>query len=144
MLLRDNTSKTRLVDIFLWEKEEDRDTFKAIIPSDEIHLNLGCGEKTRSGFLNCGIERMEGLDILLNLDYSLPFKDNSIDGVVLSHIMPHIKHPKKLMKEVDRILKPNSEALLIACVCECKHRFNPTTIYVKHWTTTPASFKTFG
>jgi hypothetical protein len=101
MLLRDHTSKERLVDIFLWEKEQDRDTFKSIIPSNEIHLNLGCGEQTRSGFLNCGIERIEGLDILLSLDYSLPFKNDSIDGVVLSHIMPHIKHPRKLMKEVD-------------------------------------------
>jgi len=144
MLLRDNTRKKRLVPIIDWEREQDKDYFKSIIPSDEIHLNLGCGEQTRSGFLNCGIERIEGLDILLNLDYSLPFKDNSIDGVVLSHIMPHIKHPRKLMKEVDRILKPNGEAVLIGCVCECKHRYNPTGRYVKHWTTFPASFKNFG
>ena len=132
MLLRDNTRKERLVYILDWEREQDKDYFKSIIPSDEIHLNLGCGEQTRSGFLNCGIERIEGLDILMNLDYSLPFKDNSVDGVVLSHIMAHIKHPRKLMKEIDRILKPNCEAILIDCLCECSHRFNPTAIYVKH------------
>jgi SAM-dependent methyltransferase len=132
MLERIYINKKRRIDILVWENFRERDSYKSIIPSNEIHLNLGCGENIRDRFLNCDKERIDGLDIILNLDYSLPFKDNSIDRVVLSHIMAHIKHPRKLMKEVDRILKRNCEAILIDCLCECSHRFNPTAIYVKH------------
>jgi SAM-dependent methyltransferase len=132
MLERGYTNGKPLINFFLWETKRDRNTFKSIIPSNEIHLNLGCGENIRDGFLNIDKERIDGVNILLDLDSPLPFKDNSVDGVVLSHIMAHIKHPRKLMKEVDRILKLNSEALLIDCVCPCSHRFNPGALYTKY------------
>ena len=68
MLERIYIDKKRRIDILFWENFRERDSYKSIIPSNEIHLNLGSGENIRDRFLNCDKERIDGLDILLNLD----------------------------------------------------------------------------
>ncbi len=47
--------------------------------------------------------------ILYNLNYSIPFHDNSIDYIYASHFLEHFTKSKGLfiLKEIYRILKPN-------------------------------------
>ena len=41
-----------------------------------------------------------------DLDVALPYRDNSFDIVVSSHVLEHIKYPEKGVEELRRVLKP--------------------------------------
>ncbi len=54
----------------------------------------------------------------LDLDWDLnrfpyPFKDNSADEIYCSHCIEHLKYPKKAIREMLRIAKPNARILII-------------------------------
>ena len=68
-------------------------------------LNLGCGMKKIEGYLNCDISKEVEPDKLVDLENKLPFKDNSIRGVVGNHILEHITNFILLMRELHRICK---------------------------------------
>jgi predicted SAM-dependent methyltransferase len=65
-----------------------------------MKLNLGCGKDIRDGW-----ENLDFPDI--DLENLLPFETNSIDEILLRHVIEHIKEHKQLLKECFRILKPN-------------------------------------
>ena len=109
----------------------DRKDFDLKIHLKGKYLNLGCGDEFKDGFINCDKERINGVNFLLDLDSPLPFKNDSVDGISLIGVMAHIKHPRKLMKEVDRILRPKGEALVESCLCSCHHKYNPSALYTK-------------
>src|SRR3989344_838306 len=44
--------------------------------------------------------------------YKLPFKNNSVDCIVLSGVMEHLENPLLALKEVNRILKENGLLLM--------------------------------
>ena len=47
------------------------------------------------------------VDVIRDLeDADLPFDDNSVDFVLCSHILEHIRNYIPLMKEIHRVLKP--------------------------------------
>ncbi len=70
-----------------------------------MKLNLGCGKKKISGYINCDRSKEVNPDKIVNLEKKLPFKDNSIDEVVGSHILEHVLHFIPLMHELHRICK---------------------------------------
>ena len=51
-------------------------------------------------FPNCNV------DILSDI-HSIPLKDDSIDGVIITGVFEHIEKPETVAKEIYRILKPN-------------------------------------
>ncbi len=98
-------------------------------------LNLGCGKYPNPlfrgfKFINCDIKKGREVDIILDLDRPLPFKGGVIDKVVLHHVMCHIKHPLKLWKEIDRILRYGGEVAKSACECS-DSRYNVDGVYRK-------------
>ncbi len=42
----------------------------------------------------------------------LPFRDKSFDWVLVSEVLEHIEHPLAVLREVARVLKPDSNAVL--------------------------------
>jgi len=55
-------------------------------------LNLGCGKDIREGFINLDLYDGEGVDIVHNFtDLPLPFEDHSIDYILCSNILEHLK-----------------------------------------------------
>ena len=44
--------------------------------------------------------------------YKMPFKNNSIDTIVLSGVIEHLENPLLALKEVNRILKENGLILI--------------------------------
>jgi len=69
-----------------------------------IKLNLGSGRSLSEGFLN--VDFQGSPDIKHNLDkYPYPFKDNSVDYILASHIIEHLEDPDKFLRECHRILK---------------------------------------
>ncbi|RYZ25342.1 MAG: class I SAM-dependent methyltransferase [Chitinophagaceae bacterium] len=44
---------------------------------------------------------------------NLSFKDNSYDYVVLSHVIAVVDDPEKILKEIDRVLKPGGKLFIL-------------------------------
>ena len=75
-----------------------------------LRLNLGSGYKKIKGFINVDLNATNA-DIKHNLNkYSYPFKDNSVDYILASHILEHLKEPMDFFKELQRILKTGGRA----------------------------------
>jgi SAM-dependent methyltransferase len=94
-------------------------------------LNLGCGDENLNLYVNADIEKAVGVDILLDLDSPLPIKSNSIGEVRVAGVIAHIKHPLRLRKEIDRILKEGGKAYICSCTCDSLHRHNVGGFYRK-------------
>ena len=69
-----------------------------------IKLNLGCGRDIKEGYIN--VDKLGGADVKHDLDvYPLPFKKNSVDFILASHILEHLKEPLDFLEECQRMLK---------------------------------------
>ena len=44
--------------------------------------------------------------------YKLPFKSDSIDVVIAAEIIEHLSHPRRMLKEVARVLKPTGKVII--------------------------------
>ncbi len=74
--------------------------------------------------INCDIQKNERVHVLLHLDRPLPFKDNSVDFILLEGVIAHLKHPLKLRRELGRILKPYGVLEILSSSCKATHRNN--------------------
>jgi ubiquinone/menaquinone biosynthesis C-methylase UbiE len=69
-------------------------------------LNIGCGRTIKKGFVNLDWKKIEGIDMVHNLNkYPWPFKDNSFDFVLAAHVLEHLDDPMRAMKELHRIVR---------------------------------------
>jgi SAM-dependent methyltransferase len=58
-------------------------------------------------WLNLDMHANPGVHIVHNLeDLPLPLPDNSVDFILASHVLEHLRNWKELMPELHRILKP--------------------------------------
>lgn len=87
-------------------------------------LDFGCGSKPyRSCFINCqeyvgcDIEvsghshRNESIDVFYD-GKTLPFTDNSFDGIFSSEVFEHIFNLEEILQELNRVLKPDGLMLV--------------------------------
>ncbi len=73
-----------------------------------MKLNLGCGFDYKEGYINCDIRGVKA-DKYFDLNkFPYPFKDNSIDKVLISHVLEHLNEPVNILKEIYRICKNNA------------------------------------
>ena len=71
-------------------------------------LNLGCNDIILKGYINLDINKREGVDVIHDLNkFPYPFKDNSVDEILMNHLLEHLKYPVEVLKECNRILKIN-------------------------------------
>lgn len=101
------------------------------LPKGAIAVDIGCfiGEKlwqlsTHRDYLGVGVDiSLPSLKIAKEIDIygnkfiaadmeNLPFKDNSVDFVIVFDVIEHLTHPEKGFSEVARILKPGGKLLL--------------------------------
>lgn len=68
-----------------------------------IKLHLGCGNDRKEGYLNCDLSPEVKPDKIINLEKKLPFKDNSVDEILIYHTLEHITNFIPLMHEFHRI-----------------------------------------
>jgi predicted SAM-dependent methyltransferase len=95
-------------------------------------LNLGCGEVVLDGYTNCDLYQSN--PNIKNVDLNnlpLPFKKDSIDEIILSHVLEHVEKPYDLLIDCDRILKAGGMLKIELPVYnnQIQHRsfFHPTT-----------------
>lgn len=74
-----------------------------------MKLNLGCGNDHKKGYINCDISPEVNPDKVVDLNkFPFPFKDNSIEEILLYHVLEHFHEPIKIFEELYRICKNNA------------------------------------
>ena len=78
-----------------------------------MKLNLGSGSKILKGYVNVDKFQYYNPDVVHDLEkFPYPFEDNSVDEILLSHVLEHIgQNPEifnNIIKEFYRICKNNS------------------------------------
>lgn len=70
----------------------------------EISVDIGCGSLKRA---NIGIDHFDGpqVDIVTDLNKSLPIPDSSCDSIKMFHSLEHVNEPVHLLMECHRVLK---------------------------------------
>ena len=66
-----------------------------------IKLNLGCGYKRITGFVNVDKEPLTKPDVLWDLEkFPWPWKDNSVNEVKLVHVLEHLGRETSVYKNI--------------------------------------------
>lgn len=102
-----------------------------------IRLNLGCGLNKMDEFINIDVEPSCKPDVICNfLTGKLPYKDNTVDEIVLFHTIEHInkKLHSHLLAEIWRVLKPTADLLV---------SYPEFLVCVENWKTNYHGQKTF-
>jgi SAM-dependent methyltransferase/MoaA/NifB/PqqE/SkfB family radical SAM enzyme len=79
-----------------------------------IRVDLGCGTRKPEGFIGVDRYALTGVDIVADLNQSLPFHDNSVDLVLSSHGLEHVNSLQETMKEIYRICRHGAQVCIIA------------------------------
>ena len=78
-------------------------------------LNLGCGKEILEGYVNLDIIKLEGTDVVHDLNkFPYPFPDNYFDEVFTKSVLEHLSDTQKVLEELWRISKP--DAIIIISV----------------------------
>lgn len=71
-------------------------------------INIGCGEKYLSGYINCDVCKNIKTDMSFDLtQLPWPFPDNYADEIIMIDVLEHLRDSKQYIIELHRILKPN-------------------------------------
>jgi SAM-dependent methyltransferase len=78
-----------------------------------MKLNLGCGNNVYEAFIGVDRYPCAGARVLCDLTGTLPFRDSSVDEMLLQHVVEHILDIAALMREVVRIGKPGARVRVV-------------------------------
>ncbi len=86
--------------------------------SEKLKLNLGCGHKKINGFINVDVDKSCNPDLILDLENEIwPWKDNSVEEVLLHHVMEHLGETKKqffhIIKELYRVCHHEAQIQIV-------------------------------
>ena len=84
-----------------------------------MKLHLGCGTIILEGFINSDIRDMHGASFV-DVEKPLPYPKESVDEVIISHLLCLVKDRRGFLEEIYRVLKP--KGLFEAVI-------NPTRFY---------------
>jgi len=73
-----------------------------------MRLNLGCGEKKLSGYIN--VDLYGNPDMRVDLFHTpWPWNNESVDDIACHHFLEHVPHFRDTWREFYRILKPGGK-----------------------------------
>jgi len=73
---------------------------------DQVILDLGCGDD-KKGNVGLDVYRTKDVDVIGDVNISIPFKDSSVDRVIANHVLEHVDDVIDVMEEIYRVLKKN-------------------------------------
>lgn len=74
---------------------------------------LGCGKAPKRGFLNIDRVALPGVDMIVDLEKPLPFKDNTFIEAESTHVFEHIENFIPMMEELHRTCAPGAKLNII-------------------------------
>lgn len=100
-----------LTDLLYLDLRERR-RFLSSFPSGARRLNLGAGFRASpAGFVAIDRESYPGVGVVGDL-CSLPFRDQTIDGVLCEMVLEHVPDARGALDEMRRVLKPGGRFYL--------------------------------
>ena len=95
-----------------WRLRQQSRRVLAELPKSGLRLHIGCGTNHLDGWVNIDGARKEGVDVLWDLRFGLPFGDNSATAIFGEHVIEHIPQEgaEALMRECRRALEPGGVA----------------------------------
>ena len=78
-------------------------------------VNLGCGKDYIHGWVNCDISSRSSADMVFDMTKGLPFKDDSVDEMIINNALTQIEKSKdfvKVMNEIWRVCTSDSSILV--------------------------------
>lgn len=70
-----------------------------------LKLDIGSGKSKREGFIAIDLSPGAAVDVLANLETTLPFADDTFSEVWMSHVFEHLNDPVHSMDEIWRVCK---------------------------------------
>jgi len=71
----------------------------------------GITKLNHSFIVTTDIREGDGIDCLLNPNFSLPFEDSSLSGIIAKDVLHHISDPERHFEEIKRVLKNGGMAI---------------------------------
>lgn len=75
------------------------------VTDDKICVDLGCGSRKQKGYIGVDNKKLEGVDIVCDIEEGLPFEDNTIDRIYANFLFEHINNFIRFMQEVYRVCR---------------------------------------
>src|ERR1039457_1547712 len=99
-------------------KNESKETLAVDVERGAIRLNLGSGPKPMKGYINVDI--LPSADVQCDLNkFPWPWRDESVDEIVMWHVFEHLPWTYETMDEIRRILKPDGKFWGRVPFCNC-------------------------
>jgi predicted SAM-dependent methyltransferase len=91
-----------------WRARRRTQKFLSSLPPSELLVNLGCGPRAMSGWVNLDAARGDQVDVVWDLAKGLPFPTGSCAAIFGEHVIEHLpKHAAEaLLRDCHRALKP--------------------------------------
>ena len=112
----------------------------------ERKVDLGCGLSKPEGFIGIDRMAMPGVDLIGDLDGTLPLETDSVDLLYASHSLEHAKDIMHTMREIYRVCKHGAQVCIVAPYYEQKLNLaNPYHLNVfnehtpRFWTKSPVA-----
>jgi len=79
------------------------------------YLQIGCGPQIASGFVNLDYRWVPGVDVVWDLNRSLPFPPNRFQGIFTEHCMEHFNEGnlRSVLLEMYRVLRPGGRVRIV-------------------------------
>lgn len=84
-----------------------------------MKLNLGGGNSKRENYINIDIYPFENVDVLHDIEKTLPFEDNVFEHIYSSHVLEHCStlSISSILKECYRVLQNNGTIeIIVPCL----------------------------
>jgi SAM-dependent methyltransferase len=78
-----------------------------------MNINLGCGDKHVPGFLGVDRYRAAAVEMLCDVERSLPFRDSTIDAIHLDNLIEHVLDITALVRELVRVARPGARISIV-------------------------------
>jgi hypothetical protein len=85
---------------------------KAVVKSEPLKLDLGCGSMKLEGWHGVDIKKFPGVDTVCDLMKQWPWKDGTVSEINMSHTMEHFTGKERvfIMNEMCRVLQKGATA----------------------------------
>ena len=70
---------------------------------DKIRLDLGCGIRKQPGYIGIDKSPLKGVDIVCDLERSIPLKDNCVNKIHSNYFFEHVDNLIYLFQELYRV-----------------------------------------
>ena len=98
------------------ERRTRKQTISAAHELETMKLHLGCGRRTREGWVNVDTSPGRDIDVVTDLREiapgGLPFEDDSFDEIFARELIERVSDARAFMSELYRIARPGCQLVL--------------------------------